>query len=481
MLSGRRGTAPRAPQQVPDRKPTDPVASGFSVMEERTVHFHLPADQGSQSEDCLHVNVWTPALHVGKRPVLFYIHGGGYNNGTANAELYDGTRLVERGDVVVVTVNHRLNAFGYMYLAELPGFAQIYRESGNAGMLDIVLGLQWVRDNIAEFGGDPGNVTIFGQSGGGAKCATLMAMPLAVGLFHRVLTMSGQQVWAGPAKVTTERAREAIGAMGINGPITQATLDSLTTEQIQAGAKTTGNWVPVKDDVVLLRDPFDPDAPKMSNTVPMILGNTKDEIMGATSWQRANLTWEQLPDMLGKQIQAFKGVYTVDEIIKAYRGWYPQYTPDDVFTAVLAAFRSWPGQVIEAERRVSNPEAAKRTWVYQMNYGSPTADGRSPHTIDLAFMFDNLELSPGMIGGSEKDIAAAQPLATRMSSMLIQYAKTGDPNGAGLPKWPTYELKDRGTMMFDRTTKVQNDPRGDERRMMSRAKYRQPGTEPNVK
>lgn len=383
---------------------------------------------------------------------------------------------MERGDVVVVTVNHRLNAFGYLCLADLPGLAAKYRESGNVGMLDIVLALQWVRDNIAEFGGDPDRVTIFGQSGGGAKCATLMAMPVAVGLFHRVLTMSGQQVTAIPARRATANAQTALLAMGIDGEVTAEKLEALTTEQIQLGARTTGNWIPVKDDVELLRDPFNPDAPKMSNTVPMILGNTKDEIMGATSWQRATWTWDELTEELGKAIQPFKGPYTVDEIIKAYRGWYPTYTPNDVYTAAIAAFRSWPGQVIEAERRVSNTEAAKRTWVYQFDFGVPTSDGRAPHTVDLAFIFDNVALSPGMVGAKEKDQAAAQPLATMMSEMLIQFATTGDPNYSGMPNWPTYSLTDRDTMMFDRVSKVEKDPRGDERRMMVGARYRQPGT-----
>lgn len=469
--------APRAPQQSPDRKPADPISAGFQVLEDQPIRYHLPADEGPQSEDCLHVNVWTPALRDGKkRPVLFYIHGGAYNNGTANAALYDGTRLVERGDVVVVTVNHRLNAFGYLYLADLPGLAAEYRDSGNAGMMDIVLALQWVRDNITEFGGDPDRVTIFGQSGGGAKCATLMAMPAAVGLFHRVLTMSGQQVWAVSERKATQNAETALQAMGIEGDVTAEKLEALTIAQIQAGARTTGNWLPVKDDVELLRDPFDPDSPRMSNTVPMILGNTKDEILAATSWQRTSWTWEQLPEELGKAIQPYKGAYTVEEIIKAYRGWYPKYTPNDVFTAAIAAFRSWPGQVIEAERRASNPEAAKRTWVYQFDFGVPTSDGRAPHTVDLAFIFDNVALSPGMVGAKEKDQAAAQPLATMMSEMLIQFAKTGDPNYAGMPNWPVYGLKDRETMMFDRVSKVEKDPRGDERRMMVGARYRQPGT-----
>ena len=197
--------APRAPQTVGAR----PEYESAKAREEAAVRpgYHLPPDEGVQREDCLHLNVWTPGLRDGKkRPVMFYIHGGAFANGTANAALYDGTRLAKRGDVVVVTVNHRLNSFGYMYLAEaLPG--QGFEDSGNAGQLDLVLALQWVRDNIAEFGGDPNRVMIFGQSGGGAKCATLMAQPVAKGLFHRVLSMSGQQVVGVQPEHATVRAK----------------------------------------------------------------------------------------------------------------------------------------------------------------------------------------------------------------------------------------------------------------------------------
>ena len=467
----------RAPQQTVERVAGkgNAVQAGLNALDGAEGHYHLPPDEGVQSEDCLQLNVWTQGF-TGKRAVVVYFHGGAYNNGTVNCDLYDGRRLCRRGDVVVVTVNHRLNAFGFLELASFPGLAERYKESGNVGMLDLLLALTWVRDNIGAFGGDPGRVTIFGQSGGGAKCATLMAMERAQGLFHRVLTMSGQQVWGVPMRLATRRARTALDAMGLTGPVTAEALDGLTTEQIQAGARTQNNWLPVVDGWVLARDPFDPDAPAMSARVAMVLGNTKDEVMGSTAWRQAELTWETLPAELGKQLLEFKGPYSVAEIVAAYRGWYPGYRPVDVYVAAVAAFRSWPGQVIEAERRATAAGSASRTWVYQMDYPSPTADGRAPHTEDLAFVFDNLELAPGMVGATAEEMSAAQPLADRMSGMLIALAKTGDPNCAGLPHWPVYGVRSRETMLFDRVSRVVSDPRGDERRMMVGAGYRQPGT-----
>jgi len=463
---------PRAPQQAPDRPRPNP-ANRVNAAEGSPIHYHLPPDEGIQSEDCLYLNVWTPGLRDHRRrPVLVYFHGGAYNNGTVNAALYDGTRLARRGDAVVVTVNHRLNAFGYLELSELAGEA--YRDSGNVGMLDLILSLEWVRDNISEFGGDPTRVTIFGQSGGGAKCASLMAMPAAKGLFHRVLTMSGQQVWAAPLAKATLRAKAALAAMGIAGPVTPESLNALTTEQIQAGARTTTAWLPVKDGAALPRDPFDPDAPSQSAAIPMILGNTKDEVMAAGAWRLANLTWETLPAALTPALAEFLGPLTTTQVIAQYRSLYPTYRPVDVYVASVAAIRSWPGQVIEAElRAVSSPG---NTWVYQLDYGSPTADGRAPHTLDLAFVFDNCALSPGMIGSSAADIASAQPLADQMSGMLLAFARTGDPNFKGIPHWPPYGLRDRETMLFDRTSKVAADPRAGERRFALGAHYRQPGT-----
>lgn len=462
----------RAPQQTAERGRAAAVSAGFNAVPGAEVHYHLPPDEGVQSEDCLHLNVWTPALgrRGAKLPVLFYIHGGAYNNGTVNAAIYDGSRLAGRGDCVMVTVNHRLNAFGYLYLGEVAGGK--YRESGNVGMLDLVLALEWVRENIAEFGGDKGRVTIFGQSGGGAKCATLMAMESAKGLFHRVWTMSGQQVWAVPREKAEANGKVALAGMGIGGEVTASALEGLTVEQIQAGARTTANWLPVRDDVVLKRDPFAPDAPAMSAGVPMVLGNTKDEIMGATAWRMVGLSWETLPEALGKELAPFKGPYSVEEIVAGYRKWYPRYKAVDVYVAAVAAFRSWPGQVIEAERRAVAAASAGKTWVYEMDWESPVADGRAPHTVDIAFVFDNLRVSPGVVGASEQEVAAAQPLATLMSGRLVEFAKTGVPGGG----WPVYGLDKRETMVFDRVSRVVGDPRGEERRMMAGAGYRQPGT-----
>ncbi len=446
--------------------------------------YRLPADEGNVSEDCLHVNVWTPSPHARghhRRPVLFYIHGGAYNSGTVNSVLYDGTRLCKRGEVVVVTVNHRLNAFGYLYLAGLSADPK-YADSGNVGMLDLVLALQWVRDNIAAFGGDPTRVTIFGQSGGGAKCATLMAMPAAHGLFHRVMTMSGQQVTAAPGTIATARTREFLENLGIttSDETLRSALDAISLERLEEAARVSSAWLPVVDDRSLPRDPFSPDAPPISNDVPMILGNTHDETRGLIGGGQPalfSLTWDELPSALEKSVGSFLGPVKPETIISKYREWYPQYSPADIFFAATTAFRSWPGQVIEAERRAES-SAQPRTWVYEMDWPSPVAGGRfgAPHTVDIPFFFDNVAVAPGMVGATAEEIERAQPLATAMSQTLIAFAKAGDPNHPGLPHWPAYDLKQRATMIWNTPPHIFDDPRKNERELAAQAQYRQPGT-----
>lgn len=446
--------------------------------------YRLPADEGNISEDCLHLNVWTPSPRAGgheRRPVLLYIHGGAYNSGTVNSVLYDGTRLCKRGDVVVVTVNHRLNAFGYLYLADVTDDPK-YADSGNVGMLDLVLALRWVKDNIAAFGGDPARVTIFGQSGGGAKCATLMAMPAAHGLFQRVMTMSGQQVTAAPKSIATARTRDFLAKLGVSqsGESPRSDLDAMPLERLQEAARVSSAWLPVVDGRSLPRDPFSPNAPPISDDVPMILGNTHDETRGLIGGGQPalfSLTWDELPAALEKNVGSFLGPVKPETVVAKYREWYPQYSAADVFFSATTAFRSWPGQVIEAERRAESP-SQRRTWVYEMDWPSPVAGGRfrAPHTVDIPFFFDNLTVAPGMVGGTPEDVERAQPLATAMSETLIAFAKTGDPNHSGLPQWPAYSLDGRATMIWNTAPQVVNDPRKNERELASQAHYHQPGT-----
>lgn len=434
-------------------------------------------EEGPGSEDCLFLNVCTPGLRDGgKRPILFYIHGGGYNNGSGSSPLYDGVNLCTRDDVVVITVNHRLNAFGYLYLAELGG--SDLGESGNVGHLDLIQALQWVREHAVEFGGDAGNVTVFGQSGGGAKIATLMAMPAARGLFHRAWTMSGQQVTAAGPRAATQRTRILLDALGIDPQRidrirTQPTREILEAARVRDPSRiedTSLYFGPVMDARNLHRHPFYPDAPPQSAHIPMVIGNTRDETRAFLGNDPANftLTWEQLPDKL--QSQQYVDL-PPETVIAEYRRLYPDYTPSQVFFAATTAGRSWRGAVEEAEARARQGAPA---WVYQLDWGSPLDGGRfgAFHTLDIPLVFDNIAKPGSRTGGG----ADAQKLADQMSGALLAFARSGDPNQAGLAHWPPYGMEKRETMVFDVASRVESDPRGGERRLYQRAPFIQRGT-----
>jgi para-nitrobenzyl esterase len=311
---------------------------------------------GPTSEDCLFLNVWTPGAGAGaRRPVMVYIHGGAYSTGSVVSPLNDGRHLAAQGDVVVVTVNHRLNALGYLYLARLdPRFP----DSGNAGHLDLILALQWVRDNIAAFGGDPGKVMVFGQSGGGAKIATLMGTPAARGLFHRATTMSGQQVTASGPLNATMRARAYLGRLGIN-PSRTDRLGELSVERLVEGLDAIDPILPsggvyfgpVLDQNILLRHPFYPDANPQGLQIPMMLGNMHDEtraFIGESSAAVRGLDWDNLAARLAPELR----VDILPElVVSRYRTFFPRHTPLQIFYAATTASRSWRGQVIEAEER----------------------------------------------------------------------------------------------------------------------------------
>nr|WP_233198628.1 MULTISPECIES: carboxylesterase family protein [Luteimonas] len=436
-------------------------------------------DEGPGSEDCLFVNVWTPALRDGaRRPVLVYIHGGGFTTGSGSDPLYDGGHLCRHGDVVVVTLNHRLNAFGYLHLRDL-GDASL-AQSGNVGQLDLVQALQWVRQHAAEFGGDAGNVTVFGQSGGGAKIATLMAMPSARGLFHRAWTMSGQQVTAAGPRAATQRAALYLDALGLApGDVDalctlpmQRLLDAQTVRDPSRVERSALYFGPVVDTVTLPRHPFWPDAPPQSADIPLVVGNTRDETRAflGNDPDHFTLDWNALPDRL--RTQQFVDL-DPDVVVAEYRRLYPDYTPSEVFFAATTAGRSWRGAIEELEARA---RAGHRTWAYQLDWYPDTEAGRRSrafHTLDIPLVFGNTAVA----GAKTGDTADARAVAAAMRDALLAFARDGDPNHAGMPSWVPYSMAARETMVFDGAPQLEHDPRGGERRLYQQAPFVQRGTQ----
>lgn len=418
-----------------------------------------------QSEDCLFLNVWTPARE-GRRPVLVYIHGGAYNAGSGSNPVTDGAQLAAYGDVVVVTLNHRLNAFGYCYLAQ-HGFA----DSGNAGQLDLILALEWVRDNIDRFGGDPACVTVFGQSGGGAKIATLMAMPAARGLFHRAFTMSGQQVTASGPLNARRRTDAYLGALGLGHAKARDIATLPASRLVEALAPTDpvlgfGSlyFGPVLDERHLTRHPFYPDAAPQSLSIPMMIGNTRDETRGFVGADRSvfSLTWDDVPARLAS---AMRVDILPEQVVAEYRRLYPHYSPSDVYFAASTAARSWRGALIELEERA---RAGAPAFAYQLDWSAPREGGifGAPHTLDIPLVFGNLEASE-WIGARTPD---AEAMSRRMMDALLRFARSGDPG------WARYTLPERATMIFDITSGIENDPRRAERELFAKVPYVQPGS-----
>ena len=407
--------------------------------------------QPGTDEDCLFINLWTPGL-TGQRPVMVWLHGGGYANGSGGAAMYDGEALALRGDVVTITVNHRLNVFGYLSLAEFGG----HPSSGEAGMLDVVLVLEWVRDNIAAFGGDPANVTIFGESGGGMKVSLLLAMPAAQGLFHRAIIQSGPGLKAVSKTAAARNATALFDELDLKaGDIDK--LQALPTATIQdAAAKVStggvvGGFSPCVDGVALPRDPFHPDAPEISRDVPVLIGTNKDEatlfLLGDPKF--GNYTEE---DMLKRVKQAAGD--KAEPLLAAVREAFPDYNPSHLTAAVQTAMGMWGGSVTLAERKAA--QKAGPVYMYLLAWETPVARGRlrSPHAVEIPMVFDNIEKARNFMGRGEEP----QVLADQMSEAWLAFARTGNPATPALPDWPAYDAGRRATMVFNLESKVVEDP-----------------------
>lgn len=404
-------------------------------------------DTSPMSEDCLFLNVWTPGLDDGKRAVMVWFHGGGFTSGSGGSIRYDGTNLAAGKDVVLVTVNHRLSGLGFMDLSAVGG--EEYADSGIAGMLDIVQSLEWVRDNIAKFGGDPDNVTVFGESGGGSKVTTLLSMPAAEGLFHRAIAQSGINVAAIPAENGQANAQAAMEALGVDS------VEALLAADAEAIATAPGNWGPVIGSA-LPRSPFAPDADPAGIDVPLMIGsnfneaNFFDKFTPLAPVDEAGLT------------EAFKTVpftsgiaeENIAPLMEAYRAIFPDLEDHKVFQVI--ASDAWMTGMVQ---NVANlrAETDGPAWVYHFAMEQGARDGALgvPHTAEIAYAFDNLELSKVIVG--EPD-AEDQALADQMSTAWTNFAKTGNPNGEGLPEWPQWTSDNKAVMVFDEDAMVETDP-----------------------
>jgi para-nitrobenzyl esterase len=427
-------------------------------------------------EDCLRLNVWTPSLtaSIRKRPVMVYMHGGGFSGGSDHDLLaYDGENLARNGDVVVVTHNHRLNVFGYLNLAEAGG--EEYADSGNAGALDLVAVLEWVRDNISNFGGDPGNVTIFGQSGGGGKVIALMTMPEAKGLFHRAINQSGPYLRFSTVQDSLLLANAVLAELNI-GKQQLAQLRDLPIEHLFGAAANAQRkatrpaasgavvgrvgWGPVVDGKILPVQPFDLVAPAISAHIPLLLGTCLNEAVSGLDNPEVNtLTAQQLDERMAQRYGA-RG----RDIVQAYRREYPKETPFGLWAAISAA--NWRQMhVTQGELKAALGRAPAYQYIF--SWRAPVLEGRPGtfHASDIAYVFDNAGLCVRQTGGGP----AALALSRNVSQAWAHFARTGNPNHSGIPNWPAYDAVKRPTMFLDNPCFVKDNPEAECLRLIRQA------------
>ncbi len=446
-------------------------------------------------EDCLNLNVWTPGTGAGaKRPVMVWLHGGGYGVGSPGMIPYDGTNLARKHDVVVVGITHRLNAFGFTYLAELGG--EKYADASNAGMKDIIAGLEWVRDNIASFGGDPGSVTIFGQSGGAGKVSTLLGMPAAQGLFHRAVAQSGAALSSMPASVATQNAEAFMVRLGLKAhqvddlqklPMEQlvgalqARNATPATNPAQAGGARGGRGggrggpgggfaaSPVVDGRSLPHDVFTPTATTLSANIPLLIGSTETEV----TWN-VNTDYTVPADDAALRERVKRTLRTDDaqaeKVVAIYRKGRAKATNLDLALIIetdASQFRS--GTDTEAERKAALGKAP--VYMYRFQWYSPVSGGRlrAMHCMDIPFVFENVDLSKSVVGDGQDRYA----LADKMSGAWVAFARTGNPNHKGLPKWEPFTADKRATMIFNGECRAVNDPYREERLAVAAARQAQ--------
>ncbi len=433
-------------------------------------------DEPAYSEDCLFLNVWTPALDGKKRPVMVYLHGGGYATGSAGSTAQDGGRMAAVHDVVVVAPNHRLGLLGFLWLGDALGEA--YAGSGNQGMLDMIAALRWVRDNIAHFGGDPGNVTIFGESGGGAKVGTLMGMPEAKGLFHKAGIQSGAQLKRMPREAAAETTKRLMRALDITDArkLVDVPADALLAVQLRKGAlaqptpgyapvqdsaesfgedRLAGHFAPMIDGLYLPADPFDPAVTPLAADIPLLIANNKEEARFFFLGQPEVFALDEAG--LKARLAPTVGTRT-DEMIAIYRTLRPGATPSDLFIAITTAATMGNETVTLADRKSAQRAPVYRyRWDYNSNLpiaGTGQTLG-SGHATDIGPTFFNWD-EKGLHG----DGPGVKPAAANLSAVWASFARSGKPSVPGGPAWPHYDTATRPVMLIDVDCRVADDPDG---------------------
>jgi para-nitrobenzyl esterase len=415
----------------------------------RLIQFDLNVAMGGMGEDCLHLNIWTPDTgRKDKRAVLFCIHGGGFAICSGNHPMYDGAKLAHLGDVVVVAVTHRLSSFGYLDLADLDPSGR-WADASAAGMLDLIAALEWVRDNIENFGGDPNSVMIFGQSGGGWKVSTLLGMPAARGLFHRAAVQSGSLATHVPREVAAQVAQTFIKQLGL----TRATIDRiqhLPWTQLLAAQTAIGAhaFAPALDGTHIPAHPLDTEAASQSDHVPLIVSTTLDD--AGLFFDRFAMTEEELTDTLSTGYGAHAAT-----LKRAYREHFPTKSPYLLYAQIItdAGFRRFAHA--HAESKAARRGAA--VYAYLWEWACPAFDGKfgALHAMDVSASMHNAR--DAILGGGSTD---ARRMCDALASTWLAFAKTGDPNNPHIPDWPRFDSLQRATLVFDRNTRVERDPHG---------------------
>lgn len=421
--------------------------------------------EGRQSEDCLCLNVWTKGINDGKkRPVLVWFHGGGFAEGCGQDHPgYHGHNLADKGDVVVVTVNHRLNTLGYTDLSE---YGDKYKYSGNVGNIDLVEALKWVRDNISNFGGDPNCVTIFGQSGGGAKVSSMLCMPMAKGLFHRAMIMSGSGFMCGQNKEIAHKiGRRTVELLGLNKDniddiqkvdyekLYEANTKAMSEMSQEIRRSPSGrfvSWEPIVDGDALPDALWENGSEKISSNVPLIIGSTLNEFVGGNKPKAGINTWDDVKANLGKTMGKDAG-----EFVDAFREAYPAAGIDEIYRLDTMVR---PAALQQLHKRVADNGAP--VWNYLFTYQLKGEDGNfhAGHNGDIPFYFNNVVRSANMTGATPDGIA----LGDTMSSVLINFARTGRPYAPGMPEWKPSTAKEVNTMIWN-TPKVMQVSNHDKR------------------